>query len=102
MNKKIKIHNLGLKDYKETWDFQELLFNKTLEIKVNNRKNDSNSPTPNHLIFVTHPHVYTLGKSGEFSNLLINKEQLHKKGATYYKTNRGGDITYHGPGGGES
>lgn len=98
MNKKIKIHNLGLKDYKETWDFQESLFNKTLEIKVNNRKNDSNSPTPNHLIFVTHPHVYTLGKSGKFSNLLINKEQLHKKGATYYKTNRGGDITYHGPG----
>ena len=71
MNKEIKIHNLGLKDYKETWDFQESLFNKTLEIKVNNRKNDSNYPTPNHLIFVTHPHVYTLGKSGEFSNLLF-------------------------------
>jgi len=94
----VKLINLGLKDYKETWDFQENVFQKTIDIKIDNRRNDKTNPTTNHFIFVEHPHVYTLGKSGDISNLLLTKEQLKEKEATYYKINRGGDITYHGPG----
>ena len=94
----VKLINLGLKDYKETWDFQEAVFQKTIDVKVDNRRNDNSNPTENHFIFVEHPHVYTLGKSGDISNLLLSEEQLKQKGATYYKINRGGDITYHGPG----
>jgi len=95
---KVKLHHLGLKDYKETWDYQEELFQEIIDIKVENRRNDTSNPTQNHFIFVEHPHVYTLGKSGDISNLLLNEEQLKEKGATFYKINRGGDITYHGPG----
>lgn len=98
MNKKVKIIDLGLKDYKETWDYQEELFQSILDIKVANRRNEEESETPNYLLFVEHPHVYTLGKSGDFSNMLLDEEQLKEKGATFYKINRGGDITYHGPG----
>lgn len=98
MNKKVNFLDLGVKDYKETWDFQEKLFQEILDIKVRNRKEEPQLETPNHLLFVEHPHVYTLGKSGDESNLLINEEQLKAKGATFYKINRGGDITYHGPG----
>lgn len=98
MNKKVNFLDLGVKDYKETWDFQEKLFQEILDIKVRNRKEELQLETPNHLLFVEHPHVYTLGKSGDVSNLLINEEQLKAKGATFYKINRGGDITYHGPG----
>ena len=94
----VKLINLGLKDYKETWDYQEEIFQKTIDIKVDNRRNENSNPTTNHFIFVEHPHVYTLGKSGDISNLLLSEEQLKEKGATYYKINRGGDITYHGPG----
>ena len=94
----VKLINLGLKDYKETWDFQEDVFQKTIDIKIDNRRNDKTNPTTNHFIFVEHPHVYTLGKSGDISNLLLTDEQLKEKEATYYKINRGGDITYHGPG----
>ncbi|WP_298365878.1 lipoyl(octanoyl) transferase LipB [uncultured Lutibacter sp.] len=95
---KVKLIDLGLKDYKETWDYQESVFQKTIDIKIDNRRNDLDNKTSNHFIFVEHPHVYTLGKSGDMSNLLLNEQQLTEKGATFYKINRGGDITYHGPG----
>ena len=98
MNKKIKIIDLGLMDYKKAWDFQQSLFDEIIEIKKKNRKNNLNEPTPNYLVFVEHPHVYTLGKSGNISNLLINEVQLKENKASFYKINRGGDITYHGPG----
>ncbi len=98
MNKKVNVEDLGLRDYKETWDYQELLFQKTVDLKVKNRREGSQGPTPNHFLFVEHPHVYTLGKSGDIQNLLINEEQLAEKRAKFYKINRGGDITYHGPG----
>ena len=95
---KVILQDLGLKDYKETWDYQEKLFQGIIDLKIDNRRNDTNHKTPNYFLFVEHPHVYTLGKSGDMSNLLLNEEQLSKKGATFYKINRGGDITYHGPG----
>jgi lipoyl(octanoyl) transferase len=98
MNKEVKFLDLGIKDYKEVWDFQEGLFSEILDIKIRNRREELNLETPNHLIFTQHPHVYTLGKSGDFDNLLLNEKQLEAKGATFYKINRGGDITYHGPG----
>ena len=98
MNKAIKIQDLGLKDYKETWEFQEALFKKTVDLKVKNRREQTAFSTPNHLLFVTHPHVYTLGKSGDLSNLLMSNQELEAKGVHFYKINRGGDITYHGPG----
>lgn len=97
-NKKIIFKDLGHIDYKEAWDFQEQLFKQTIDLKIKNRKENTEIKTPNHFLFVEHPHVYTLGKSGDISNLLANKEQLASKGATFYKINRGGDITYHGPG----
>jgi lipoyl(octanoyl) transferase len=96
--KKIKLIDLGLKDYKETWDYQEALFKETIDLKIDNRKNSTNNKTPNYFLFVEHPHVYTLGKSGDMNNLLLNETQLTEKGAAFYKINRGGDITYHGPG----
>src|SRR5690606_4015900 len=89
--------DLGHQDYKETWDYQEKLFKSIVDAKVNNRRSGSTDETPNYLLFVEHSHVYTLGKSGEISNLLLNEEQLQLKGATFYKINRGGDITFHGP-----
>ena len=98
MNKKIQLQDLGLKDYKQTWDFQELLFKEIVDLKIKNRREERANITPNHFLFVTHPHVYTLGKSGNFENLLLSEKQLTAKGATFYKINRGGDITYHGPG----
>lgn len=98
MNKKIFVRDLGERDYKDTWEYQEQLFQKTLDLKIANRREGADVETPNHFLFVEHPHVYTLGKSGDFSNLLINEKQLEERGATYYKVNRGGDITYHGPG----
>ncbi len=98
MNKKIELQDLGLKDYKETWDYQEELFQNTLDIKIKNRRKGSLLPTPNHFLFVEHPHVYTLGKSGDMANLLVDEKVLDEKGAKFYKINRGGDITYHGPG----
>ncbi|MFD2582764.1 lipoyl(octanoyl) transferase LipB [Pedobacter vanadiisoli] len=88
----------GLTDYQEAWDKQEALLNKTVAIKTENRVNNTQNPTPNHLIFCEHPHVYTLGKSGHPENLLLDEQGLKDKEATYYKINRGGDITYHGPG----
>jgi len=98
LNKKIDIQDLGLKDYKETWEYQEELFKEIIDLKIRNRREELHLKTPNHFLFVEHPHVYTLGKSGDLENLLISKDKLAEIGATYYKINRGGDITYHGPG----
>lgn len=98
MNKKVQFSDLGVRDYKDTWEFQEKLFQEILDIKIRNRREELSLETPNYLLFVEHPHVYTLGKSGDIENLLINEKQLELKGATFYKINRGGDITYHGPG----
>ena len=98
MNKEVEVQYLGVKDYKETWDFQEKLFKETLDLKIKNRREETEIPTRNYLLFVEHPHVYTLGKSGDAENLLISEAELEAKNATFYKINRGGDITYHGPG----
>ena len=98
MNRNIHLTDLSVKDYQETWDYQSELLQEIVDIKIDNRRNNNNNITPNHLLFVEHPHVYTLGKSGDLSNLLLNENQLKQKGATFYKINRGGDITYHGPG----
>lgn len=100
MNKQVLFQDLGLMDYKVCWDYQESLFNETIAQKIANRNlvSEQQIETKNHLLFVEHPHVYTLGKSGDASHLLINDNQLLEKQATYYKINRGGDITYHGPG----
>jgi len=98
MNKKVKFEDLGSKDFKDTWDYQEQIFKGVLDTKIKNRREDAGLETDNYFLFVEHPHVYTLGKSGDMSNLLLSEEQLTQKGATFYKINRGGDITYHGPG----
>lgn len=98
MNREVQIQDLGLKDYKDTWDYQERVFRKILDIKIKNRREAAGLETPNYFIFVEHPHVYTLGKSGDLDNLLISEEKLSEIDATFYKINRGGDITYHGPG----
>ncbi len=100
INTKTQFIDLGLIDYQQAWDYQTDLFNRNLEIKKQNRDLPSNGQriTNNHLIFCEHPHVYTLGKSGDEKNLLIKKEDLHTIQASYYAINRGGDITYHGPG----
>tara|TARA_B100000073_G_C23607799_1_gene523225 strand:+ start:185 stop:880 length:696 start_codon:yes stop_codon:yes gene_type:complete len=98
MNKKVRFEDLGLIDYKKCWDYQESIFAKTLAIKTKNRKENTDVATQNTLIFCEHPHVYTLGKSGDEKNLLVNEAYLKSRGASFYKINRGGDITYHGPG----
>ncbi len=100
INKKTEFRNLGLIDYKEAWDYQTELFQQALAVKSENRDRPINEqqPTNNYLIFCEHPHVFTLGKSGDANNLLLREEMLKTKGATYYHSNRGGDITYHGPG----
>ena len=100
MNKQTTFQDLGLIDFKEAWDYQEELFNRILKVKLLNDDQSANEkkPVPNHLLFCEHPHVFTLGKSGSESNLLINNLQLLDKKASFYKINRGGDITYHGPG----
>lgn len=96
----VNYKDLGLIDYKTCWEKQEELFFRALDIKKQNRNlpEDQQTAIENHLLIVEHPHVYTLGKSGKFEHLLINEEGLKNKGATFYKINRGGDITYHGPG----
>jgi lipoyl(octanoyl) transferase len=97
-NKKTKFLHLWLRDYKQTWDYQTELFQAVIDRKISNRKSSDPIPTDNYLIFVYHPHVYTLGKSGDPANLLLNEAQLATNQIDYYKINRGGDITYHGPG----
>ena len=98
MNKEVIFEDLGLIDYRDCWDYQEALFKKVVDVKIGNRINNVNLPTPNYFLFVEHSHVYTIGKSGDLTNLLLNESQLAAKGASFYKINRGGDITYHGPG----
>ena len=100
MNKQTHFIHLGLKDYQEAWDYQERLFKETVDQKIANRKLPENEQkeTTNYLIFCEHPHVYTLGKSGDENHLLANDDFLKEKEASFYKINRGGDITYHGPG----
>jgi len=98
MNKQVSIKDLGLIDYKKCWDYQEELFAEILSVKSANRKENKTEATKNHLILCEHPHVYTLGKSGDKKNLLVNEDYLKSRGATFHKINRGGDITYHGPG----
>ena len=98
MNKKITLIDWGLKDYKEAWEAQEALFQAAIDQKTANRSAENPSPTPNYLIFVEHPHVLTLGKSGVMEHLLMSEEFLRAKHISFYKVNRGGDITYHGLG----
>lgn len=100
LNKQTTFADLGLIDYKQAWDYQTELFNSILEVKAANRQlpDADQQLTRNFLLFCEHPHVYTLGKSGNENNLLIKKEDLHTIQAQYYPINRGGDITYHGPG----
>lgn len=98
MNKSVILQDLGLKDYKDTWDYQEQIFADILNAKVQNRRQNLNKETSNYFLFVEHPHVYTLGKSGKVEHLLLDEDQLKAKKASFYKINRGGDITYHGPG----
>ena len=98
MNKNIYIKDLSNKDFKEVWDIQTKLLDEIVILKKEIRTSGKEIMTPNYFLFVEHPHVYTLGKSGDLSNLLLNEDQLKNKGATFYKINRGGDITYHGPG----
>jgi lipoyl(octanoyl) transferase len=98
LNKSIEIQDIGSRDYKDTWEYQEELFQEILNIKIKNRREATSIETPNYFILVEHPHVYTLGKSGDFKNLLVSEDYLAKINARYYKINRGGDITYHGPG----
>lgn len=94
----VKYQNLGLIDYKEAWDYQEKLFRATVDQKISIRNGESSESTENHILFCEHPHVFTLGKSGDKDHLLLNDESLKQNNATYYEINRGGDITYHGPG----
>jgi lipoyl(octanoyl) transferase len=100
LNKNVQFVDLGLVPYKETWDLQESLMSHTASIKLANRNLSESQaqPTPNFLLFCEHPHVYTMGKSGDESHLLMQESFLHTIGASYFKINRGGDITYHGPG----
>jgi lipoyl(octanoyl) transferase len=98
MNKKVAFIDWGLVDYQEAWDKQGQIFDQTVALKIKNRTDDTRLPTPNYLIFCEHPNVYTLGKSGHAENLLLDEEGLSAKEASYYKINRGGDITFHGPG----
>lgn len=100
INKEVFYQNLGLIDYQAGWDYQEKLFKAIIDQKIDNRKlpAEQQLPTKNYLLFCEHPHVYTLGKSGLEEHILLNEEQLLLKQAKYYKINRGGDITYHGPG----
>lgn len=100
INKSVDFRDLGLMDYQKAWDYQEELFAETVALKIDNRKISDSAQrlTPNYLLFVEHPHVYTLGKSGKAENLLLDEEGLSAHEAQFYKINRGGDITYHGPG----
>lgn len=97
-NKKVVFQDWGLLDYQLAWERQEMLFSETVNAKTENRNKGTSIAVNNHLVFVEHPHVYTLGKSGKSDHLLLDDAGLIDKHASYYKINRGGDITYHGPG----
>src|SRR5687768_17294410 len=93
--KQVYFQDWGVLDYQLAWDLQEKVFAEIVLSKTNNRIQGTNNPTKNYLVFVEHPNVYTLGKSGKPENLLLNEQGLKDKNATYYRINRGGDITYH-------
>ena len=95
---KVFFKDLGKLDYQEAWDYQEVLFDKSVSTKLESKKNGLPVSPDNYFLYVEHPHVYTLGKSGSLDNLLLDEDGLKNKEATFYKINRGGDITYHGPG----
>lgn len=95
---KVHFQDLGLMDYQEAWDYQEKLFGESIALKIERRNGTSEEETQNHLLFCEHPHVFTLGKSGTEDHLLLNETGLEEHNAKFYKINRGGDITYHGPG----
>ena len=97
-NKKILVRDIGKQSFSEAWEYQEKIFKKIINQKVQNRSKDKKIETKNFLILTEHNHVYTIGKSGDDNNLLIDKNELIKREIEYYKINRGGDITYHGPG----
>ncbi len=100
MNRKVTFKDIGLVDYKDAWDYQEKLFREVVDKKLANRSltEEEKEFTGNYLLFCEHPHVFTIGKSGSENNLLVNQENLAQRNIAYYKINRGGDITYHGPG----
>jgi lipoyl(octanoyl) transferase len=100
LNKEVYFRQLGLIDYQQAWSYQEQLFNQAVQLKIENKKSDNTNQqkTPNHLLFCQHPHVYTLGKSGKPAHLLADSAKLAQIRADFYHINRGGDITYHGPG----
>ncbi len=98
MNKNVYLLDLQQKKFKDTWDLQSVTLQSIVDLKIKNRREGLNDATPNYFLFVEHPHVYTLGKSGDLSHLLLNEEQLKEKEISFFKINRGGDITYHGPG----
>jgi lipoyl(octanoyl) transferase len=98
MNNNIEVYELGLMDYEKVLKIQTELFNKIIDQKLKNRREKTKNKTNNYLLFVEHPNVYTLGKSGDINNLLLSKEDLTKKDIQFFNTNRGGDITCHGPG----
>ena len=95
MSKKVLFENLGMIDYQEAWDYQENILRK---IVAGKQSDNIDGLETGRLIFCEHPHVYTIGKSGSETNLLLNEEKLKEIDASFYKINRGGDITYHGPG----
>lgn len=97
-NKKVEVIDLGIQLYKPTWDLQEQQLQKIVDLKKNNRAAQVSVPTPNYLYWVEHPPVITLGKSGLPKHLLLNEQELSDKGIDFFTTNRGGDITFHGPG----
>ena len=97
-NKKIQVRDIGKLSFSDAWQYQEKIFKKIIDQKVQNRKLNEKIPTKNFLILTEHNHVYTIGKSGQISNLLIDKDELIKREIEFFKINRGGDITYHGPG----
>jgi len=93
---KIILKDIGLTNYKDAWNYQNKLFQKIIVIKLDNRNNNTNNPTPNYFLFTEHHHVYTVGKNGNLNNLLLSENQLQEKGIQFFRSNRGGDITYHG------
>ncbi len=96
--KTVQLRDIGFKEYKDAWEIQNNLFQEVISIKLKNRESEEQKPTPNYFLFTEHPHVYTLGKSGDLNNLLLSEKQLEEKNISFFKSNRGGDITYHGPG----
>jgi lipoyl(octanoyl) transferase len=94
----VEVRDIGRSEYREAWDYQDELFKSIVDIKLANRNREVEEPRPGYFLFTEHNHVYTLGKSGDLTNLLLSEEQLREKGISFFKSNRGGDITYHGPG----